>query len=208
LNPIRVQAFEDNNHKQKAAYLLQYPWSSLPGYLDKNRRDVMVDYSLVLADFGGDSQKGKTAYRKQLLADIDEKLEIKSNVFSQSLLGGEAFLDWVKETFLAGEQIKERPAAGMIKRYRTKVTILAMITEETGKDLEALKSEKGNLRRLAMDLLFRYGGLRGPEIGALFGVGYTAVSQERKRLRESRGKNRQIEKLLRRLEERLSTLKI
>jgi putative transposase len=59
-----------------------------------------------------------------------------------------------------------------------------------------------------MDLLFRHGGLRGPEIGALFGVGYSAVSQERKRLRERREKDRKLEKLVRRLEDKLSTMKI
>lgn len=57
-----------------------------------------------------------------------------------------------------------------------------MIEEETGKDLETLRAEKENMRRLAMDLLFRHGGFSGPEIGTLFEVGYSAVSQERKRL--------------------------
>ncbi len=208
LNPIRVPAFENDDNKRKATFLLQFPWSSLPGYLDKNKRDWMVNYSLVLADFGGDTPKGRAAYRRQLLADIDESLEVKNEVFSQSVIGGEAFLEWVKETFLAGEESKERPAVGKIKRYRQKEVILALIAEETGKDLAAIKAEKGNLRRLAMDLLFRYGGLRGPEVGALFEVGYSAVSQERKRLGEKRGEDREFEKLVRRLENKLSTVKI
>lgn len=208
LNPIRVPAFENDDNKRKATFLLKFPWSSLPGYLDKNKRDWMVNYSLVLADFGGDTPKGRAAYRRQLLADIDESLEVKNEVFSQSVIGGEAFLEWVKETFLAGEESKERPAVGKIKRYRQKEVILALIAEETGKDLAAIKAEKGNLRRLAMDLLFRYGGLRGPEVGALFEVGYSAVSQERKRLGEKRGEDREFEKLVRRLENKLSTVKI
>jgi len=35
---------------------------------------------------------------------------------------------------------------------------------------------------LAMELLYRVGGLKGGEIGSLFGIGASAVSQERKRL--------------------------
>ena len=31
-----------------------------------------------------------------------------------------------------------------------------------------------------MDVLYRIGGMRGREIGNLMGIGYTAVSQERK----------------------------
>jgi putative transposase len=208
LNPIRVKAFENDDPKQKAAYLLQYPWSSLPGYLDNSKRDGLVVCSLVLADYGGDTKEGRVAYRKQLLADIDETLNIKNEIFGKSIIGRETFLDWVKEAFLAEGETRERPAAGKIKRYRQKEVILAFIAEETGKDLETIKAEKGNLRRLAMDLLFRFGGLRGPDIGALFGVGYSAVSQERKRLRESREKDRQFDKLVRRLEDKLSRLKI
>ena len=109
---------------------------------------------------------------------------------------------------MAGRKTRELPAAGKIKRYRTKETILALIKEETGKDLDALKTEKGNLRRLAMDLLFRHGGPRGTEIGVLFDVGYTAVSQERRRLREQREKDPKFGKLVGRLEEKLSTVKI
>lgn len=92
--------------------------------------------------------------------------------------------------------------------YRKKEAILALIENETGKDLEALKTMKGDLRRLAMDLLYRHGGLKGPEIGALFGVNYSAVSQERKRLREGLGRQQELSGLIKELEEKLSTLKI
>lgn len=74
-----------------------------------------------------------------------------------------------------------------------------------------LKAEKGNLRRLAMDLLLRHGGLSGPEIddsSILLDVGYSTVSQERKRFRESVEKDGKSENLPRRLEEILSTMKI
>lgn len=62
LNPIRVQTFETGSHKHQAEHLLQYPWSSLPGYLDKSKRNGMVGYALVLADYGGDTPKGRAAY--------------------------------------------------------------------------------------------------------------------------------------------------
>lgn len=50
-----------------------------------------------------------------------------------------------------------------------------------------------------MELLFRYGGLRGPELGELFGVSYSAVSWVRKRLRENKKIDEKIEELERRL---------
>lgn len=208
LNPIRLRQFENSSQEQKADHLLRYPWSSLPGYLDKRQRAGAIEHSLVLSDYGGDTPKGRAAYRKQILADIDEELDVKDDIYGQGILGGGDFISWVKETFLGEDKRLEQPLAGKIRCYRQKEAILALIEEQTGRGLEALKDEKGDLRRLAMDLLCRHGGLKGPEVGALFNVGYSAVSQERKRLRERIAQDRKLEGVLRKLEEKLSTIKI
>jgi putative transposase len=52
------------------------------------------------------------------------------------------------------------------------------------------------------------GGLKGPAIGTLFGVDYSSVSQERKRLRERLGRDQALSELMQRLERGLSTIKI
>lgn len=74
------------------------------------------------------------------------------------------------------------------------------IEEETGKGIEAIALEKGVHRQIAMELLYRLGGLKGEEIGELMGVGYTSVSQERKRLLEQLSKDKKLEALFRRIE--------
>ncbi len=208
LNPVRVKHLGKKTAKEKLEKLLLYRWSSLPGYLDRRMREIMLDCTLVLADFGGDTERGRNAYRKQLMADMDEVLDVKEGVFGQSILGGEEFIHWVNETFLGESEAREQPSVGAIKRYQQKEPILALIEKETGKDLDALKKEKGDLRRMAMDLLYRHGGLKGPEIGALFGVDYNAVSQERKRLRERVAQEHGLKGMMERLEGLLSTIKI
>jgi putative transposase len=208
LNPIRLKRLEKTPETERLEKLFNYPWSSLPGYLDKRKREGMIDYALVLSDYGGDTEKGRNAYRKQLMADVGEGLSVQEDVFGQSVLGGGDFIQWVKETFLEESETREQPSAGEIKRYQQKEQILALIERETGKDLDALRKEKGDLRRLAMDLLYRCGGLRGPEIGMLLGVDYSAVSQERKRLREGVALNPQLKEMMQRLEGLLSTIKI
>ncbi len=208
LNPIRMVRLEKSTLPEKLDELLRYPWSSLPGYLDSRKRETMVEYTLVLADYGGDTGKGRKEYRKQLTADVAEGLDVKGDIFGQSILGGGDFIQWVKETFLEEKELREQPSAREIKRYRQKEVILAQIEKETGKDLNALKSEKGDLRRMAMELLYRSGGLKGPEIGALFGVAYSAVSQERKRLRERIVQEHGLREMMERIEGDLSTMKI
>jgi putative transposase len=208
LNPVRAKKLEQSKESEKLELLFRYPWSSLPGYLDKGKREGMIDYALVLSDYGGDTQKGRNAYKKQIIADIDEELDVKEDIFGQSILGGGDFINWVKETFLEEIEPREQPSAGEIKRYQQKEVILALIEKETGRDFDSLKREKGSLRKMAMELLYRHGGLKGPEIGALFGIDYSAVSQERKRLREGITKGGELEELMQRLEGKLSTIKI
>ena len=208
LNPVRIQRLEKSEVKAKWQELLRYSWSSLPGYLDPRRRDGMVDHDPILADYGGDSDNGRSAYRKQLMADIAAGLEVNSAIFGQSILGGEEFINWVKENFLEEKEQHEQPSAEKIKRYQQKGVILGLLKKETGKSLETLRKEKGDLRRLAMELLYRYGGLKGPEIGALFGVTYSAVSQERRRLRERVVLDGKLQNMLERVIDELSTIKI
>ena len=70
-----------------------------------------------------------------------------------------------------------------------------MLAVETGLSLEEVKFSKGDRRRLAMELLYRVGGLTGDEIGNLFGIGASAVSQERKRLVSRMAEDEALKKL-------------
>ena len=208
LNPVRLKSLEKNSVKERFDILCRFPWSSLPGYLDLEGRQSMVDYSLVLADFGGETEQARNGYRKQILLDLADDLDLQDKVVAQSILGGENFIRRVQREILPTGSNRERPAARLVKQYRQKDTILAAIEKETGRDLAALKREKGDLRRVAMDLLYRHAGLKGTAIGAIFGVEYSAVSQERKRLRGRLPHDAEFRDLVRRLEDRLSTMKI
>ena len=83
--------------------------------------------------------------------------------------------------------------------------IMEIIWEKrTGQDFEAIKVEKGSTRQIAMDLLYRIGGLTGVEIGRIMGVDYSTVSQGRKRLREKVQKDRKLKEIVSRIENMLS----
>ena len=142
------------------------------------------------------------------MVDVEEGLDLKNEVFSQSILGNDDFIERIKSEYLESGQIREQPSARSLKQYQQQNVILAAIEKETGKDLATLIKGKGEVRRIAMDLLYRFGGLKGPAIGALFGVDYSAVSQERKRLRERLGRDQALSELMQRLERVLSTIKI
>ncbi|MBI4679666.1 MAG: hypothetical protein HY753_00245, partial [Nitrospirae bacterium] len=125
-------------------------------------------------------------------------------ILSQSILGKREFIEWVKEKFIDKEKdVLEIPSAKEIQRYSSQDNILKVIEEETGKDLEGLKKEKGVFRQIVMDILYRIGGMKGREIGDMMGIGYTAVSQERKRLRERILRDKKLQTLINKIEKKL-----
>jgi hypothetical protein len=185
--------------REKIQHLKQYPWSSLHGYLEKRKREPFVEYGVILGEYGGDTDRGRRGYQRALYGDIAVGLEIKGEIIGQSLLGGEEFIRWVSHTFLKGEPDRESPSLREIHRYQAKEVVLDTIKGVTGKSIEEIKEEKGAIRQVVMELLYGVGGLKGYEIGRLLGVGYTSVSQERRRLRERLRKDRNLQALFTRL---------
>src|SRR4030042_609617 len=199
--------------------LIETPLGNLGGFMRHfnitytgyyNRRHNRVGhlyqgrYKRILEEYGGDNDRGRLAYKKRIYDDISEKLEIRDKVIGQSIIGGEEFIKRVKEELLTIQTDRECPSLKEIQRYRAKEKIIEAIEKESGKGLEEIKREKGNIRQIAMDLLYRTGGLKGAEIGKLMGVDYSTVSQEKKRLREKIEKDRKLKQLVNRIERRLS----
>jgi len=200
LNPVKIKSMEKTPDQEKLAYLKQYRWSSLPGFLNRRKREWYIDYGMVLAEYGGDTDKSRREYHKRIVAELSKDNGIKDSVLGQSILGAQKFVDWVTDNYLKGERDRERPSIREIQRHRSKDDIIRVIAKEVGKSLEDIKREKSSLRQITMELLYRIGGLRGAEIGHLMGIGYTSVSQERRRLHERMQRDKKIVALMRRLE--------
>jgi hypothetical protein len=193
--------------KEKVQYLKSYKWSSLPGYISKRKKEEFINYSMVLEEYGSDNDRGRVG--SIIYTDITDKLDIKDKIIGQSILGGEEFIEWIKDKFLKKERDKrERPSLREIQRYKAKEEIIEAIEKETGKTIEEIKAEKGSTRQIAMDLLYRIGGLTGVEIGRIMGVDYSTVSQGRKRLRGKMQKDRKLKQMATKIGENLSIIKI
>lgn len=208
LNPVRIKAHTKTPAKEKIRLLQAYPWSSLPGYLDKKKKEPFIAYDLVLDEYGGDTAKARLAYAKSLFAEMEAPFDMKGEIVGQSVIGGSLFLDWVRGEFLEDTKDRERPSVKGIQSYAGEEAVLKAIHKETGKELEALRHKRGPLRQLAMELLYKAGGLTGPQIGVLFGIDYSAVSQERKRFRMRLVDDRQLKALHDRLLAGMLTVKI
>jgi putative transposase len=128
-------------------------------------------------------------------------------IVGQTVIGSDDFIGWIKDNFLTDDKDREAPAHRAIRSHRSKDDIAKILVEKTGKTIDQVRSEKGPLRQIAMDLLYRQAGLTNPEIGRIFGVDYSSVSQERKRLQLHLDKNKKLRALLASLEKDMTRLK-
>ncbi len=202
LNPVRVKSMEKAAPEEKTRYLFQYPWSSLPGFISNQKKEWYIDYNMVLDEYGGDTDKARREYKNRISSEIVEVLEIKEKILGRSILGNDKFIEWVTAKYLQCKKDRERPSIKEIHRYRSKEAILKAITIETGKNLDDLTAEKGILRQIVMELLYRVGGMKGEAIGKMMGIGYTSVSQERRRLRDRMQHDKRIVDLMKRIEDK------
>jgi putative transposase len=209
LNPIRTEQFMFGPTREKEKFLKEYPWSSLSGYIDEGKKSGLIGYALILSEYGGDSAEGRMGYWKQIRRDIVDGLEVKSKVVGQCVLGTDEFVKWVKNTFATGAaNRREIPSLRGVLRYRSRDEILKVICDETDRAEREILQEKGPLRQMAMELLFRYGGLKGVEIAQMMGLDYSTVSRDRKQLREDVERDATLKKLMARVEGELSKVKI
>ncbi|MBI5027193.1 MAG: hypothetical protein HZC12_10810, partial [Nitrospirae bacterium] len=139
--------------------------------------------------------------KKRIYTDISEKLEIKDKIIVQSILGGEEFIGWIRDNFLKRKKDRECPPLREIQKYKAKEEIIEAVEKEIGKNIEEIRAERGSIRQIMMDLLYRIGGLTGVEIGKILGVDYSTVSQGRKRLREKIQKDKKLKQMINRVEE-------
>jgi putative transposase len=204
LNPVRIKQVRGKSEDEKKEIVRTHQWSSLPGYTDKRKKEENVEYGKVLREYGGDNDRGREAYRKRIREDIAGGLEIKDKIIGQSILGGEEFIAWIKDKYLKGKKDRECPPLRVLQRYRAKEEIMEVITRVTGKGFEEIKEEGGTIRQVAFDVLYRMGRLKGVEIGKIFGIDYSTVSQGRKRLREKMQKDQKLRKLVTGIEQKLS----
>ncbi|MFW8602264.1 transposase [Desulfobacterota bacterium M19] len=204
LNPVKTVSLRKMDMGEKLKFLDKYKWSSLPGYFAPEKRYDFLQYDVVLAEYGSDNRNGRSNYQRQIADDLVTGLAIRDKIVGQSIFGSETFINWVKENFVGGKQQREIPGINKIRSYLNSDLLLPLLLEEL--QLESVLSATGTARQILMAMLYKYTGLNNREIGEMFTVDYSTVSQTRKRLRENVRKNEKTRARLLQIEQRLSSV--
>jgi hypothetical protein len=126
-------------------------------------------------------------------AEIENPFEA---VVHQAVLGTEEFVAWVKKKLPQKGQ-REMPSLKKLHRHISVENIIGQVAKAgnaEGEDLRDRKTPHKVLRQMAMELSYRYSNSKQKEIGAIFGVDYSTVSQSRARLKAKLKSSRKFKK--------------
>jgi len=154
----------------------------------------------VLDYLGGDNASGRRRYAMFVKEGIDAEVANPfKEVVGQLILGGEEFVEVIKERFLKQDQEKrERPTVRRILKNRSPEEVIeaaARVLRISSSDLlarGAMTVERG----LAMEALYRYCGMTQVRIGAIFGgLDYSTISLNRKKFLECLRKDKRLRQI-------------
>ena len=210
LNPIRTSRFKDADFQTKSEYLKKYPWSTFPGYCYLRKRNKNIDYGWLLSTyFGEDTAKGRRQCREYVYQAIEGKIENPfEEVVHQSILGDQDFVEWVRQKLPRKGQ-REVPSLKKLQHHISVERIIGEVAKAgnaQAEDLRGRKTKLKDLRQMAMELSYRYSNYKQKEIGAIFGVDYSTVSQSRSRLKTKLKSNRKLKNQFHRIREQINKL--
>jgi len=119
---------------------------------------------------------------------------VREQIVGQSILGSKKFVSWVREKYIVQEKDRERPDIQKFHRFLSMDAVLAIVEQETG--ISQVLLATGTTRQIVMTALYNFAGLNNREIGDIWGVDYSTVSQARKRLRDRADKDSNISRLI------------
>jgi len=185
LNPVRIGPWRRIAYQEQVGHLWRYSWSSLPGYVSARRQIPWMTYEHVLAYCNGSRIK----YGRFVQDGLERGYETPwKQVQGQVVLGDQAFWRTVKtHVGRSNADANEHPSIRSLDK-RTPVEILGRVAAYFDLDprrLERKRSGHRDERAILMELMYRHARMTLREVGRhLGGMDYTAVSHERRRLRE------------------------
>ena len=194
LNPVRAGMVAKPEH---------YQWSSYRHYIGDSTTPGWLKTDFILGYVGRNASIAKHTYRRFVEDLLGREYEspLKATVAS-TVLGRSAFVRDVSERHL-GETRAERsmPAVKALALRPSMDDIIRTIRAELGDRAELL-------RQVSLYGCHKYSGVKLKDIGARFGVSDAAVSQASRRLALQAKTDRQLKKVLDRVETLLELSRI
>jgi len=203
LNPVRIASQRERGHREQLKLLERYPWSSLGDYLSLGKKRSWVSYDDVLGYVGG-SRRG---YGEFIEEGVKQGYTTPwEDLKGQVVLGREGFLERVRQRLDKTTSRREQPSVGALQSVDPEEVLKAVgrYFQLKAEELSRKRTIYRDQRAIGMELMYRHSGVNQVEIGRrVGGVDYTAVSRERKRLRERMAEDHRLKRSVEDIEARL-----
>ncbi len=188
LNPVRAGIVENPSN---------YHFSSFLDYVGKRSPVVKrLDVSFILSKFADDKKQAQKQYMQHVMRNINLKNPLEKS-YKNIALGSEKFIEEIKEKIA---NLSSNREINYIKdeNLLSKECVIDAISTQLGIDKSIIfKKSRGNIyRKLALYFLKKYTPLSLKEIGELFSMDYSAVSQAVKRFEKEIRKDRMTQEMV------------
>ncbi len=191
-NPLRAKLVKE---------LVEYRWSSYRSYLKEGWQEAWLTTDTGLSVFGGSRRKFREAQESQL----EQVGSVLEDLRYGMYLGTEEYAEECLRK-LEGESPREKPQIRRMLQARNIEEVLKKVLKELEQaEIDPLLAtgKKRNLPRDMAIYALRQGGIfTNQEIGRVFGVGYTAVTEAAKRAEAylSRNDNEEIREWIQKID--------
>jgi len=187
LNPLRAGIVNK---------LEEFTWSSYLDYLRLRKPQIAnLDSSLVLHFFTSDSISSIKQYQEYIWQNqmMEDPL---TQSYRHIALGSDNFIEEIKLKIEKKGQTREIPITHSVPFYHVEQIFDNMCKALQIEKAKILSEERGNIYRpLALYLIKHFTSLKLSQIGQLFDMDYSAVSQAVKRFEQKYKKNNEIAEL-------------
>jgi putative transposase len=189
LNPVRVGIVEDP---------ADYPWSSFQYYIGLKKSPKWLVVNFILGTFGRTQSVARKAYREFVNALAKQVYESPlKQVFASTILGSLGFIKYIQKNYLGSDKNnRDLPVLTELTKKRT----IEEIKEAVGIVIE---DDPAMVKKVTLYISHRFSGRKLKEIGDSFGIGESAVSQNRRRIEGIIAKNKKLQKQIKKINQNL-----
>lgn len=184
LNPLRAGLTKNID---------EYTWSSLLDYLGKRKKELKkLDTQFILTQLHNNLTQSRAIYKSYILENLTMGFPV-NDIYRGIALGDETFIKKIESKIKAVGEKREIQTTKYFNSYSSEVIIQKVSQAFNLNKGEVLKKQRGNLyRQITLYLVKRYSSLSLKEIGKIFDMDYTAVSQAVRRFEDKIKKDNKI----------------
>jgi len=184
----------------------QYKWSSLPGYINRKKREDWIDYDCILSMFNGKGNGASLTYQEYIKKSLKKQIASPfKNLRGNIILGSEDFKREVIKKRHLNKIALQRDADILAKK------IIELATQSTSWPSSKIKKKKFKKtilsRNAAIYFLKKYTDLNNQQISTYFKpLKKSSISQMSRRFNLIKEKHKAIDKIAASLEEKIKKL--